>query len=395
MRAVAMVVSLSRVEQVLVKSIYSISSCHPFSLHVYSPSGTFQNIPGQSSCQLCIPSTYSSSSGAITCPPCPMGTYCNASGLSAAVPCPSGQFSAAGSLECGVCPAGSYCNSTTSVQCVAGTFNPNTRMSTATSCLPCIVGAYCVVGASLPTNCSAGYYTNVTGRTASIDCLACPAGRFGSVQRMSVPSCTDVCPAGSFCTAGASSPSMCPVGSYCTLGASSPIPCSPGKYCPANGLAAGLDCPAGTFMPISSATICFFCGPGTYCNTSGLSVNASCPFGSFSNAINQTTCQLCVAGMTTILQLFCMSLLYFNQQFCLESAATRCLCPVVGPFDLFCLPSGHIWRRCRIDFSQLFGSVSDWFQLLGWLYLVDSTNLFDLSIVRCLVCDLWKHARPM
>lgn len=93
------------------------------------------------------------------------------------------------------------------------------------------------------------------------------------------------CPSGTFCLAGASTPSPCTNGTYnpspgqgscllcpasnsCPDGSVAPSPCPPTAYCPV-GTVAGVTCPPGRWSPNASSNAlpqdCALCPSGHYC----------------------------------------------------------------------------------------------------------------------------------
>lgn len=90
----------------------------------------------------------------------------------------------------------------------------------ALACSACPLGSWCVGG--VPTLCPVGTHGTTTGLGSAAACLPCSA------------------PPGSFCAAGATSPTgtLCPVGSSCAGGSAAPVACTCPSACPSLGAAA-------------------------------------------------------------------------------------------------------------------------------------------------------------
>jgi hypothetical protein len=293
------------------------------------PAGTFTGACTVSSpCVSCKPclSGYNSTSGSQDCSPCPAGYSCSDSSSLPKI-CDTGYYSLQGSLTCTVVPPGFYATSqaTAPSQCPQGTYSPGGLIASA--CLPCLPGYFCASGATsaAPINdlvlpgtyfnpfeapntlmlCPPGTYGLKTGAISLTDgCGACPAGTYCIARTTSVNNALP-CPIGHFCPAktefstqypcpqgtySASQGAMslanctiCPRGSYCGRGISSPIPCSPGSFADAEGASDCTMCPAGTFlsfMGATNSTSCSACPSGSYC-PAGSSAPIACPAGTF------------------------------------------------------------------------------------------------------------------
>lgn len=140
-------------------------------------------------------------------------------------------------------PWGKVWNTTSStwVNCPAGTYSFN-----GTSCATCPQGSYSTGQTSLCSSCWRGTYQNLTGRTDSSACKACPLGT----------------------EAPSDGVGTCPTCSTGTYGIGSQVFC--------------LDCPKGTYTPSNGSLYCTHCAVGTY------QVNA-----------RQNSCVSCPAGLTT------------------------------------------------------------------------------------------------
>ena len=105
----------------------------------------------------------------------------------------------------------------------------------------CSVGSFCPAGASTPTTCPPGRYCETTGLPRPTPCTS---GSYCPSTGMVNDGVT--CKVGSYCPAGSSKPVACPAGSYCPLsGMSSPVLCPAGSYCPDEGMSGHIPCPTG------------------------------------------------------------------------------------------------------------------------------------------------------
>ena len=119
--------------------------------------GTYNTANGQV-CSNCAEGNYTGSTGSTTCASCGVGTYAGTAGLSACALCNSGTFS--DSTGASVCSG-----------CAKGLFQSSTGQTT---CLVCNGGQYLsATGNSACAYCSAGTFTHRTGSTT---CYACPDG---------------------------------------------------------------------------------------------------------------------------------------------------------------------------------------------------------------------------
>ena len=227
------------------------------------------------------------------CTSCDAGFYCGEANLTAATgPCSAGYYCVEGvdtpppdtgfTGTGGPCPEGHFCEVQTSVpeECPAGTFNNITHLEASSECTLCSYGHYCAVGGlTEPTGeCAAGFYclrgaSSPNNPTLDSSGGPCPEGHF-------CPNGTSYplpCPCGSYNpTTGQSECAECPVGFYCPENSTdySTTDCLAGHYCPA-GTCHGTDfpCPRGYYNPnLGANTIdeCLPCEPGSYCETVGL-----------------------------------------------------------------------------------------------------------------------------
>jgi hypothetical protein len=177
--------------------------------------------------------------------------------------------------------------------CAAGAFHSDTSQNA--SCIACFRGNFCPsAGIFAPVPCEVGQYQDVAG---SSGCKACSSGSFCSTKGLVIPN--GDCPVGSFCPAGASSPTVCPVGSYCeATRMPKPVPCPSGNYCPSSGMtSSGTTCKVGSYCPSGSANP-VACPSGNYCPAPGLPNPVLCPEGSFCPNEGMTNHVPCPTGST-------------------------------------------------------------------------------------------------
>jgi hypothetical protein len=160
---------------------------------------------------------------------------------SVATPCPIGSYSATGETPCTPAPAGSYVGSP---------------------------------GATSPTPCAAGTYSNAAG---SSSCTLAPAGSYVGSPGATT---TTPCAAGTYSNAaGSSSCTLAPAGSYVsTADATTPTACA-----------------AGSYQPTAGQTSCLPAGIGYYVASSGQSTEAACPAGDTTLATGSTSASACIA----------------------------------------------------------------------------------------------------
>ena len=154
---------------------------------------------------------------------------------------------------------------------------------------PCPVGGYCFGGLALP--CPVATYQPQKNQRSPSACLPCAGGTYGPSTWLS--SCL-VCPAGSFCPAGASGPVACGAGTYSKANSSACVACPAGSFCPA-GASGPVACGVGTYGPSSGLSACLPCVAGVFCPYAGMSLFVGCPAGSFC-VPGATAAVVCAAG---------------------------------------------------------------------------------------------------
>lgn len=183
------------------------------------PPGTFGDIEGLKT-ELC--------SGL-----CPKGHYCPHKSVNGTRHrCPSGRYGATKGLETsacsGRCAPGYFCpEASTSIferQCGGENGLSGSNSSGKSNAL------FCPEGSSIPLPVQVGYYSigyNRTTRESTVPCPPgayctdgvindCPAGRYGSSNRLSDAGCSGPCQKGHYCPAGSTSNREfpCPIGHY-------------------------------------------------------------------------------------------------------------------------------------------------------------------------------------
>ena len=121
----------------------------------------------------------------------------------------------------------------------------------------CPLGSYCPPGSTTPEPCDAGTYGDSTGFRSSFECVKCNPGTYCPDRGMTATGSN--CTAGYYCKSGSKSKNprdgitgnICPKGAYCVAGVSDPAPCTSGKTTLFEGATAESDCKP--------------CYPGYYC----------------------------------------------------------------------------------------------------------------------------------
>lgn len=216
------------------------TDCHNCTAGFYCPSYNMTMAGPE-----CLPGYYCPEGSARGNPvECPAGSFCPR-GSPSPQPCPQGSYSNSSQLtassECTNCTKGSFCQQTglTSPEglCTQGYYCPTG--SGVANAMICPLGMYCPTGSAEPAACTAGTFTNVTGRSTC-----------------------DVCQDGFYCL---------PV-NFTNAGSAGVYDCPAGYYCP-NGTGMNWKpCPLGTYSSqprLSLITQCRDCDGGRYCNQNG------------------------------------------------------------------------------------------------------------------------------
>ena len=176
---------------------------------------------------------------------------------------------------------GTLCSSLSGYKC---TGNGACKKADGTTIANCSVNTCTKITMSTaPCDCPTGTENDGSGNCVEKTSVNCPAGQYKTNN-----TCAK-CPAGSYCPAGASSPTTCPKGSYCTAGVSSPTTCPKGSYCTA-GVSSPTSCDPGYTTANTGTTTKDACIPesgsgtgtckeGSYKETGGYC--AICPVGSY------------------------------------------------------------------------------------------------------------------
>jgi len=275
------------------------------------PTGRYGNTTqlSNASCSGPCPAGYWCEVGTGDPPPCLSGSYCP-EGTTTLEPCAPGRFGNGTGYtndQCeGICPPGFECKAGTADYslhpCTEGYYCP--KPGTVNGYI-CLVGHYCVNGSVNPVGCSEGKYGDREGLTSSMcsgDCLPgfyCPKNSTSPTQT--------ICPAGSYCGAGAPQPLLCKSGYFCPSGSSvsTPFPCGARSlYCP-TGSAAPMPVseqyygsqPYNASTPtlaVATQTNQTLCESGHFCDGSGLM--KPCPNGTYADEIGMTACKPCPTG---------------------------------------------------------------------------------------------------
>ena len=160
---------------------------------------------------------------------------------------------------------GTLCSSLSGYKC---TGNGACKKADGTTIANCSVNTCTKITMSTaPCDCPTGTENDGSGNCVEKTSVNCPAGQYKTNN-----TCAK-CPAGSYCPAGASSPTTCPKGSYCTAGVSSPTSCDPGYTTANTGTTTKDAC-----IPESGSGT-GTCKEGSYKETGGYC--AICPVGSY------------------------------------------------------------------------------------------------------------------
>ncbi|KAL8431207.1 hypothetical protein Efla_000152 [Eimeria flavescens] len=260
------------------------------------PAGTHGNQPGarnEEDCDKCPQGYYCDGHGEPQY--CTAGHYC-AIGSVQPQKCPAGTLSPAegniSSSDCLACPPGYYC-ATEGIYCMAA-YSRFMCYGGAVSPEPddgetgevCSAGGYCAAGATTKSYCPPGTYNPDTGGSSKSDCKACLPGYFCTGSHSTEPD--GPCAPGAYCTGGAESsrqaPEVAQEGHYAPAGSSVEFPCTAGSFAPHEGLAECYLCPPGWKAADEGATQCQPCDLGMYCPKPGTSVGSPCPIGTYRSA---------------------------------------------------------------------------------------------------------------
>eukprot|EP01135_Chromosphaera_perkinsii_P005913 Nk52_evm8s371 gene=Nk52_evmTU8s371 len=279
--------------------------------------GTYQPSPAQPSCLQCPAGFYCPTEAMSSATDCPLGSYCVA-GSFEPKPCPTGTFGGSKNLktaaECTDCPAGSFCQNTgltaVSGQCNAGhicTGRAELAAPIASQSVTwgdrCPAGFACPQGATSPSPCPAGKFSDTIGLTTLNDCKPCTPGHYCPSTGMTSPQ--GKCDPGYFCTSASTTKTptdgsmgnICQAGHECPQGASQPIPCVAGKHAAGTGNAACVTCPVGNYC--AGTTALQPCPLGNYCTLGTTTLLPKCPAGTYATGgglAAQSDCTQCDPG---------------------------------------------------------------------------------------------------
>ncbi|OAF70389.1 hypothetical protein A3Q56_01861 [Intoshia linei] len=288
-----------------------------------------------------------------TCSKCLAGYFCNQATTSYATMmssvCPAGFICPEGSADSTTkAPVGTYApkGSATAISCPPGTFNINLQGDSINSCSICTAGKYCNTKSSVESGkCEAGYYCpndlyNVHGNPLTTigsygsKQIPCPSGYYSAAGADALLKCLD-CPAGKYCGLATATPLTCPIGHYCLINSSTPLKCPVGTINSATGK--------------GSLTDCIDCSAGKYCDTAGLStITGSCSAGyictqksTIPNPHDKIVGSQCDQGnvcpVGTTVQVPCAAG-YYNSELGLDGTLTTCKkCPA----GFYCSGTGN------------------------------------------------------
>lgn len=185
---------------------------------------------------------------------------------------------------------------------------------------PCPKGQYAGIGQSTCSFCPKAHYadtegsatckacstdqtTDSTGSTSSSQCHVCPSG-----TSLSGTECLSIsCKKGYYYDSEFGGCVICPKGTYqFEEGATMCIDCPTGTYNDKTGATSRLDCiacPKGTASPLfqgQSPEACKACKAGYYSDKEGAASCEICPTGKYSSGEKSTSCSACPTGWTTL-----------------------------------------------------------------------------------------------
>lgn len=181
-------------------------------------------------CSECGYGTYKDTTGAASCTTCTgvstgqVTTLSTASTSSAACLCQAGYSGP--DLTCPACALGTYKSTLDMSTCTSCPTGATTMTTASTALTDCVCQPGYIGGKGGPcSQCFMGTYS-LGGITST--CTACPAGRYGDVNGLSVATCSGLCSAGYWCPIGSrnSTARACPTGTTSNEGASAQTGCS-------------------------------------------------------------------------------------------------------------------------------------------------------------------------
>ena len=259
------------------------------------PKGTWTNrtdLVSAWDCEPCPPGHYCPLNTSVPIE-CGIGTYAPTSGHFKCQLCPIGYFQEVlGQWNCSSCIDGFYCPLGTTIEpCFPGEY----RDLTTGQCVKAPLGFFAALGATQPTECSAGSHADVTGL---LKCKLCPFGKY--MENRNAIVCKP-----------------CMLGFYCPIGSTGGTVCKPGTIRLEIGAGSQDNCtdaPRGTF------------GLGGFPNP--------CPIGFYQDQVGTDSEQDCIrcpeysttyeVGQGDITQCFCQN--GFIED--LSTGARKCMCEV-------------------------------------------------------------------
>lgn len=184
------------------------------------------------------------------------------------IDCPAGYYCIKNDSVARGCPKGHICpsHSISPTPCFTGTYNPKTLKTASKDCINCPAGYFCddrgVVDYTL-YECPEGHYCPDERQTRKP--LNCPAGTYrNSTKAIDENYDCWACNEGNFCNEASIYPEPCDPGYACPLNSTKEYACPPGVYCPAMS-PSSINCPAGYYCPQYRTYQYKKCGNGTYC----------------------------------------------------------------------------------------------------------------------------------
>jgi hypothetical protein len=190
---------------------------------------------GQAACTLCDAGRFNPSNGSKSisaCLYCTAGSY-SLQGSASCTICNAGSYSGGGQPTCTLCDAGSYSGDgqAACTLCDAGRYNPSNGSKSISACLYCTAGSYSLQGSASCTICNAGSYSGGGQPT----CTYCDPGYYNPSPESTSASACLPCDLGYYCIQkGLAQQVRCPSGNYCPSSLQA-IPCPAGTYSPESG----------------------------------------------------------------------------------------------------------------------------------------------------------------